>query len=96
MRRAGAGDLPGARQLLKAVIDSHMVGFYEYQMAQELAARRRQSVAQQRAHSGSHVARADRCRTGCGESTACSQRQLIVCAADDAESRVKRPGRRTP
>jgi tetratricopeptide (TPR) repeat protein len=36
VRRAGAGDLTGARTLLKAVIDSHMVGFYEYQMAQEL------------------------------------------------------------
>lgn len=36
VRRAANGDLPGARKLLKAVIDSHMVGFYEYQMAQEL------------------------------------------------------------
>lgn len=36
VRRAGVGDLAGARALLKAVIDSHMVGFYEYQMAQEL------------------------------------------------------------
>jgi len=36
VRRAGQGDLNGARALFKAVIDSHMVGFYEYQMAQEL------------------------------------------------------------
>ncbi len=36
VRRVGAGDLAGARTLLKSVIDSGMVGFYEYQMAQEL------------------------------------------------------------
>jgi tetratricopeptide (TPR) repeat protein len=36
VRRLGASDLPGARQLFKKVIDSHMIGFYEYQMAQEL------------------------------------------------------------
>jgi tetratricopeptide (TPR) repeat protein len=36
VRRLGADDLAGARQLFKKVIDSHMVGFYEYQMAQEL------------------------------------------------------------
>jgi tetratricopeptide (TPR) repeat protein len=36
VRRIGANDLAGARQLFKKVIDSHMVGFYEYQMAQEL------------------------------------------------------------
>jgi hypothetical protein len=36
IRRTAAGDLQGARALFKAVIDSRMVGFYEYQMAQEL------------------------------------------------------------
>jgi lipoprotein NlpI len=36
VRRAATGDLEGARTLLKAVIESNMVGFYEYQMAQEL------------------------------------------------------------
>ncbi len=36
LRRAGVGDMTGARSLLQAVIDSRMVGFYEYQMAQEL------------------------------------------------------------
>jgi tetratricopeptide (TPR) repeat protein len=36
VRRIGAGDIPGARTLLQKVIDSMMVGFYEFQMAQEL------------------------------------------------------------
>jgi tetratricopeptide (TPR) repeat protein len=36
VRRAGVGDLAGARTLFKAVVDSQMVGFYEFQMAQEL------------------------------------------------------------
>lgn len=36
VRRVGAGDIAGARALLKSVIASGMVGFYEYQMAQEL------------------------------------------------------------
>jgi hypothetical protein len=36
VRRIGAGDLSGARTLLQQVVDSMMVGFYEFQMAQEL------------------------------------------------------------
>jgi tetratricopeptide (TPR) repeat protein len=36
VRRLAAGDLAGARELFKRVISAHMVGFYEYQMAQEL------------------------------------------------------------
>lgn len=36
VRRVGAGDLSGARTLLQKVTDSMMVGFYEFQMAQEL------------------------------------------------------------
>jgi tetratricopeptide (TPR) repeat protein len=36
VRRVGAGDLSGARTLLQKVVDSMMVGFYEFQMAQEL------------------------------------------------------------
>jgi tetratricopeptide (TPR) repeat protein len=36
VRRLGANDLAGARELFKRVIDSNMIGFYEYQMAQEL------------------------------------------------------------
>jgi tetratricopeptide (TPR) repeat protein len=36
VRRVGAGDIAGARTLLQKVLDSLMVGFYEYQMAQEL------------------------------------------------------------
>jgi lipoprotein NlpI len=36
VRRIGAGDLAGARTLLQKVMDSMMVGFYEFQMAQEL------------------------------------------------------------
>jgi tetratricopeptide (TPR) repeat protein len=36
VRRIGAGDLSGARTLLQKVTDSMMVGFYEFQMAQEL------------------------------------------------------------
>jgi len=36
VRRVAAGDLPGARTLLQKVVDSMMVGFYEFQMAQEL------------------------------------------------------------
>ncbi len=36
VRRVGVGDVAGARTLLKSVIASGMVGFYEYQMAQEL------------------------------------------------------------
>ncbi|HEX6241626.1 MAG TPA: hypothetical protein VFZ61_12050, partial [Polyangiales bacterium] len=35
-RRITAGDLAGARSLLQKVLDSMMVGFYEFQMAQEL------------------------------------------------------------
>lgn len=35
-RRLGKGDLVGARELFQRVIDSHMVSFFEYQMAQEL------------------------------------------------------------
>jgi tetratricopeptide (TPR) repeat protein len=34
--RIGAGDLAGARTLLQKVMDSMIVGFYEFQMAQEL------------------------------------------------------------
>lgn len=36
VRRIGTGDLAGARTLLQQVIDSMMVGFYEFQMAQDL------------------------------------------------------------
>lgn len=36
VRRVAAGDIAGARTLLQKVLDSNMVGFYEYQMAQEL------------------------------------------------------------
>jgi tetratricopeptide (TPR) repeat protein len=36
VRRIGVGDLSGARTLLQKVVDSMMVGFYEFQMAQEL------------------------------------------------------------
>jgi tetratricopeptide (TPR) repeat protein len=36
VRRVGAGDIAGARSLLHKVLDSMMVGFYEFQMAQEL------------------------------------------------------------
>ena len=36
VRRIAAGDVPGARTLLQKVVDSMMVGFYEFQMAQEL------------------------------------------------------------
>ena len=35
-RLLGTGDLAGARGMFKRVLDSRMVGFYEYQMAQEL------------------------------------------------------------
>jgi len=35
-RRLGQGDLAGARAMFQRVIESRMVGFYEYQMAQEL------------------------------------------------------------
>lgn len=35
-RLLGTGDLAGARAMFKRVIDSRMVGFYEYQMSQEL------------------------------------------------------------
>ena len=36
VHRIATGDLPGARILLQKVIDSMMVGFYEFQMAQDL------------------------------------------------------------
>jgi tetratricopeptide (TPR) repeat protein len=36
VRRVSAGDIAGARSLLQKVLDSMMVGFYEFQMAQEL------------------------------------------------------------
>jgi hypothetical protein len=36
VRRLGTGDIVGVRELLKRVLASRMVGFYEYQMAQEL------------------------------------------------------------
>lgn len=35
-RRLAAGDMDGARKLFEAVIETRMVSFYEYQMAQEL------------------------------------------------------------
>ncbi len=35
-RLLGVGDVTGARAMFKRVLDSRMVGFYEYQMAQEL------------------------------------------------------------
>ena len=35
-RRLGAGDVPGARELFQSVLESGMVSFYEYAMAQEL------------------------------------------------------------
>ncbi len=37
-RRLGAGDVAGARELLRQVLESHMVSFFEYAMAQELLA----------------------------------------------------------
>jgi tetratricopeptide (TPR) repeat protein len=42
-RRLGAGDSPGAREMFQHVIDSNMVNFYEFAMAQELIA---QTLAQ--------------------------------------------------
>ena len=36
VHRLAQGDLTGARKLFTTVIESQMVGFYEYQMAQEL------------------------------------------------------------
>jgi tetratricopeptide (TPR) repeat protein len=36
VHRLAQGDLPGARKLFTTVMESQMVGFYEYQMAQEL------------------------------------------------------------
>jgi tetratricopeptide (TPR) repeat protein len=38
MRRLGAGDSAGARELLQRVLQGHMVSFYEYAIAQELLA----------------------------------------------------------
>jgi tetratricopeptide (TPR) repeat protein len=38
-RRFATGDLDGARQMFQRVLDSNMVNFYEYAMAQELIAR---------------------------------------------------------
>jgi tetratricopeptide (TPR) repeat protein len=38
-RRFAAGDLTGAREMFQRVLDSNMVNFYEYAMAQELIAR---------------------------------------------------------
>ena len=38
-RRYAAGDLEGARAMFQRVLDSNMVNFYEYAMAQELIAR---------------------------------------------------------
>ncbi|HBQ14545.1 MAG TPA: hypothetical protein DEF51_26595, partial [Myxococcales bacterium] len=35
-RRLGAGDVAGARELFQSVLESGMVSFYEYAMAQEL------------------------------------------------------------
>jgi lipoprotein NlpI len=37
-RRLGAGDLAGAREMFEQVVDTNMVNFYEFAMAQELLA----------------------------------------------------------
>lgn len=46
-RRLGAGDVDGARQMLQRVLDSRMVSFYEYAMAQELLVSRKPLAARQ-------------------------------------------------
>jgi tetratricopeptide (TPR) repeat protein len=46
-RRLGAGDVDGARQMLQRVMDTRMVSFYEYAMAQELLVSRKPLAARQ-------------------------------------------------
>jgi tetratricopeptide (TPR) repeat protein len=46
-RRLGAGDIDGARQMLQQVLNTRMVSFYEYAMAQELLVSRKPLAARQ-------------------------------------------------
>jgi tetratricopeptide (TPR) repeat protein len=46
-RRLSAGDADGARQMLRQVLDTRMVSFYEYAMAQELLVARALAATQQ-------------------------------------------------